>query len=103
MLNFDMLAVGSGWPLLGSSELVDVVAAEAKRLDLLYEGSDSAPPNVGSDHTPFNHARFIEAGIPAVLFNCFCDDHYHTPEDRFEFVQRERLAEAGALGLAVVN
>jgi len=98
MLNFDMLAVGSGWPLLGSSELVDVVAAEAKRLDLLYEVSDSAPPNVGSDH-----ARFIDAGIPAVLFNCFCDDRYHTPEDRFEFVQRERLAEAGALGLAVVN
>ncbi|MDO8617229.1 MAG: M28 family metallopeptidase [Dehalococcoidia bacterium] len=97
MLNFDMLAVGGSWPLSGSREIVDAAAAEAQQLGLDYSTESGPPAGTGSDH-----ASFIDAGIPAILFNCFCDEHYHTAEDRFEFVQEGRLAEAGALGLGVI-
>jgi aminopeptidase YwaD len=98
MLNFDMLAVGGGWPLVGSPEIVDLAASKAQALGLPYEAYAELPTNVGSDH-----ANFIAAGIPSVMFNCFCDPNYHTANDRFEFVQEDRLRDAGALGLAVAE
>ena len=97
MLNFDMLAVGDRWPLVGSAEIVQLAAQAAETLGISHEVAD-APPNVGSDHS-----SFIDAGIPAMLFNCFCDEHYHTADDRLEFVQGERLAQAGAIGLGVIE
>jgi hypothetical protein len=38
-----------------------------------------------------------------MVFNCFCDPNYHTADDRFEFVEEKRLAEAGAIGLATAQ
>lgn len=98
MLNFDMLAVGSGWPLAGSPEILDLAAGQARALGLEYEAHAELTPDVGSDH-----ASFIAAGIPSIIFNCFCDPNYHTADDRFEFVQESRLWDAGALGLAVAQ
>ncbi len=98
MLNFDMLAVGSGWPLAGSPAILDLAASQARALGLEYETQAELTPDVGSDH-----ASFIEAGIPSIIFNCFCDPNYHTADDRFEFVQESRLRDAGALGLAVAR
>ncbi len=98
MLNFDMLAVGSGWPLAGSPEILDLAASQARALGLEYEAHAELTPDVGSDH-----AGFIEAGIPSIIFNCFCDPNYHTADDRFEFVQESRLRDAGALGLAIAQ
>jgi aminopeptidase YwaD len=97
MLNFDMLAVGPDWPLLGDRELVEIAAAEAERLGVSYRFSTEIGQNVGSDH-----ANFVAKGIPAIIFNCFCDPNYHSPEDRLEFIQEERLTQAGAMGLAVI-
>lgn len=96
MLDFDMLAVGSGWPLEGSPELTAIVGEAAEALGLPHSAS-SLPAGAGSDHAPF-----IQAGIPAILFNCFCDEHYHTAQDTVEFIQKERLSEAGQLGLKVL-
>ncbi len=98
MLNFDMLAVGDTWPLVGSREIIDVATREAGSLGLTYSTAEALPENLGSDH-----ANFIRAGIPSMLFNCFCDRNYHTAQDRFEFVEQERLSEAGALGLAIIR
>ena len=97
MLNFDMLSVGDGWPLVGSSEAVAIAAQEAERLSIAHSTSNETPGG-GSDH-----ASFIDAGIPSVLFNCFCDPNYHTAGDRIEFVQERRVAEAGAIGLATAK
>ena len=98
MLNFDMLAVGDSWPLGGSSQIVSVAADAAAKLGLAFSRNSAIPANAGSDH-----ASFINAGIPAIIFNCFCDRHYHTADDRFEFVKVERLSEAGALALAIID
>ncbi|MCH8051934.1 MAG: M20/M25/M40 family metallo-hydrolase [Chloroflexi bacterium] len=96
MLNFDMLAVGTSWPLVGSTALVDLAGEVAEELAIPYDVSPSEPG--GSDHAPF-----IEAGVPAVIFNCFCDSNYHTASDRFDFLERQRLEEAGALGLGLLE
>jgi hypothetical protein len=97
MLNFDMFGVGERWPLIGSSDLVYMAGEVAESLGLRYELS-SAPPNVGSDHVPF-----LDAGFDSIMFNCFCDANYHTSGDRPEFVRPERLAEAGALGMGLME
>jgi aminopeptidase YwaD len=97
MLNFDMLGVGEGWPLLGTTGMVDLAGEVAEGLGIPYR--ISSPDGFGgSDHAPF-----IDAGIPALLFNCFCDPNYHTAGDRFEFLLSERIAQAGALGMGVLE
>lgn len=98
MLNFDMLAVGGAWPLVGSPQLVQAAGDVAQQLGLNYTRETSEPLNIGSDH-----ASFINSGIPAVLFNCFCDEHYHSAQDQFQYVQASRLAQAGALGLGTLQ
>jgi aminopeptidase YwaD len=98
MLNFDMLAVGDEWPLIGSPQVVSVAAHEADKLSILHTSRSALPDDSGSDHAPF-----LRRGIPALVFNCFCDPNYHTANDRLEFVQEQRLAEAGALGLATAQ
>lgn len=97
MLNFDMLAVGDAWPFGGSQSIVSVAAQEADRLSIPHS-VDTRFGTGGSDH-----ASFISDGIPAMIFNCFCDPNYHSAGDRFEFVSEERLAQAGALGMATAQ
>ncbi|MEO7666482.1 MAG: M20/M25/M40 family metallo-hydrolase [Dehalococcoidia bacterium] len=97
MLNFDMLAVGDAWPLGGSTELVNIAGEVAEANDIPYT-IEALPEGLGSDHAPF-----IDAGIPAIIINCFCDPNYHTVQDRAEFVKEERLAQAGALGMGMVE
>jgi Zn-dependent M28 family amino/carboxypeptidase len=96
MLNFDMLAVGTGWPLGGTAALVELAGEVAEELAIPHTVSPSE--SGGSDHGPF-----IAAGVPAVIFNCFCDENYHTAADGFERLGRERLAEAGAMGLGLIE
>ena len=97
MLDFDMLGVGAGWPLAGSQSIVDLADEVATELGIEIQAS-ALPEGVGSDHAPFQNA-----GIPAIIFNCFCDDNYHTAADRFEFVEPQRLLEAGRIGLGMVE
>ncbi|MCH7484965.1 MAG: M20/M25/M40 family metallo-hydrolase, partial [Chloroflexi bacterium] len=96
MLNFDMLGVGTGWPLSGSTTLVDLAGEVAEGLDIPYSLSPSEPG--GSDHAPF-----IEASVPSLIFNCFCDPNYHTAADSLDFLERQRIEEAGALGLGLLE
>jgi len=98
MLNFDMLSVGDTWPLIGSPEVTDIAVAEAQKLGVPYKVSRTLPDNLGSDQ-----ASFAQAGVPAMIFNCFCDENYHTAEDKFEYVSETRLAEAGIMGLGMIE
>jgi len=98
MLNFDMLAVGDEWPLIGSQQVVSVAAQEADKLSIPHTSRSNLPEGSGSDHAPF-----LRRGVPAMFFNCFCDPNYHTADDRFEFIEESRLAEAGAIGLATAQ
>ncbi|MEX0682646.1 MAG: M28 family peptidase [Dehalococcoidia bacterium] len=96
MLNFDMLAVGDVWPLGGTTEIVDAAGEVAEGLGIPYQLSHDQ--SGGSDH-----ASFITLGVPALIVNCFCDPNYHTAADRFEFLSRERIEQAGALGLGLIE
>ena len=98
MLNFDMLGVGDGWPFGGSRSVLDIVSAEADRLAIDHSTEVSLPAGAGSDH-----ASFINADIPAVIFNCFCDPNYHSSGDKMEHIEEQRLAEAGAMGMGAAK
>jgi len=97
MLNFDMLAVGDAWPFSGSQSVISIAAQAADRLGIPHS-IDNTFATGGSDH-----ASFINDGIPAMMFNCFCDPNYHSAGDRFEFVSEQRLAQAGTLGMATAQ
>ena len=97
MLNFDMFGVGDGWPFNGSTEIINAAGEAAEELGIGYTFS-GPPEGVGSDHAPF-----IDAGIPAMMFNCFCDNNWHTPGDRIEFINPERINEAGQIGLGTIR
>jgi aminopeptidase YwaD len=97
ILNFDMLGVGDGWPMVGTQALVDLAIDSAAAIGVdAFDGD--LPQGVGSDHAPF-----IQAGVPGILFNCFCDPNYHTAADRAEFVKADRLKVAGDIGLLMVE
>jgi Zn-dependent M28 family amino/carboxypeptidase len=98
MLNFDMLAVGDAWPFVGSPEITGIASRQADALGIGHTIDAELPDNVGSDH-----ANFINAGVPSIIFNCFCDEHYHTPQDTIDFVQPERLSQAGEIGLGIIE
>jgi aminopeptidase YwaD len=95
MLNFDMLAVGTELPFVGTDQLAALAGQVADSLGIPARGSVE-PAGVGSDH-----ASFVQLGIPAIFFNCFCDPRYHTADDRIEFIQPERLTQAGEIGLGM--
>jgi aminopeptidase YwaD len=97
MLNFDMFGVGSDWSFIGSDSMTTLASQAADALGIPHR-IELAPPNVGSDH-----ASFVDNGVPAILFNCFCDPNYHTAADRFEFIRPERLEEAGNIGLEMTE
>jgi aminopeptidase YwaD len=96
ILNFDMLGVGELWPMAGTESLVSLAIEKAEAIGVDAYAGD-LPQGVGSDH-----ASFINAGVPGILFNCFCDPNYHTAADRYEFVRADRLKVAGEIGLAMV-
>jgi Zn-dependent M28 family amino/carboxypeptidase len=98
MLNFDMLAVGDTWPFIGSPSLTALAARQAQALGLDYRIGNELPQNLGSDHF-----AFIQNGVPSIIFNCFCDANYHTSEDKFEFVQEDRLGKAGAIAMGMIG
>jgi aminopeptidase YwaD len=96
-LNFDMLAVGDAWPMSGTPALVNLAIDKAVLIGVeAYSGG--LPPGIGSDHAPF-----IRAGVPGIIFNCFCDPNYHTAADRSEFLRADRLKTAGDIGLLMVD
>jgi aminopeptidase YwaD len=98
MLNFDMVGVGdTGWMVIGESSL----QAEAIRAagDIGIEAqAGQLPPNASSDH-----ASFINAGIPAVMFHRLEDPLLHTPQDVIDRVQPDLLEQAARMGIALLE
>jgi Zn-dependent M28 family amino/carboxypeptidase len=97
MVNFDMVGVGTTWSLIGSPELVGLASDAARAF-----GFDAVPAEMpagsGSDH-----ASFAAVGIPVLFFYAGTDPDYHQATDVPENVSPEHLAEAGAMGLAVIE
>lgn len=97
MLNFDMVAYGNEWLLIGSPELqrqgqsLAGTLGVTARLTGLPSGSDS------------DHSSFIRAGIPALMLHRSDDPLLHTPEDVIARLSPAQLEEAALLGLAFIE
>lgn len=93
MLNFDMVAFGTEWLLIGSPALQEQGKAIASRQGVVTR----ATMLVGASS---DHASFIEAGIPALFLHRSDDPLLHTPEDVIGRLSPEQLVESVRLGLA---
>jgi aminopeptidase YwaD len=93
MLNFDMVAVGTEWLLIGTPAL-----QERGREIMNGMGLSSrfiVPLGFSSDH-----ASFINAGIPALFLHRSNDPLLHTPEDVTGRISVDQLGESMRIGLA---
>jgi len=96
LLNFDVVGAGSGLLFDGTQRLIDIASLEAGRLGLIAAQRE-LPRGANSDH-----ASFIAAGMPAMII--YRDDpNIHSAADKVEFVNPDLLAEAGRLGLGVID
>lgn len=98
MLNFDMVGVGEdGWLLIGSPELQQKGQAAATALGIAV-ARGALPTTTSSDH-----ASFMSAGIPTLMFFRLTDNLLHTPQDVSDRVRPDLLEQAGRMGLAVLQ
>jgi aminopeptidase YwaD len=101
MVSLDMVGVGDRLRFGGSERLLDKSLAVARGLGL------AASALGGSGAGASDHASFLAADIPAVLFHYTVgvdlDPRYHTAQDRAEFVRPENLATAALVGLGLAR
>ena len=97
MLNLDVPGSGDVAELEGTLDLVREVLdiAEARGIDVRI---GVTPAGASSDH-----ATFMEAGIPAVMFLADDLSRIHSPQDRTEFIQPERMGEAAVLAIGLLD
>ena len=97
MLNFDVPGSGKAVELEGSLDLIRQV--------LGYGRENGIEVKVGRplEGASSDHATFIEAGIPAVMFLADDLSRLHTPEDRIEFVRPELMGNAAVLGIGLLD
>lgn len=97
MLNFDAMGSGTGLRVLGNLELTDLV------LDIGDERDIDVAWSAGLQGGSSDHASFLDAGIPAVMF--FTDDfsRIHTPADTVEFIDPALLGDGVRLALDLLE
>ena len=101
MVNLDCIGLGETLELLCSPPaLLERTRAAAERLGLTerYEVVTELGQEAGTDHLPF-----AQAGIPAVSILHFPYEEYHLPEDTVALVDEQRLEDAVALAIDVVQ
>ncbi len=97
MLNFDMVGVGdAAWWLVGTGSL-------QKRMDDLTDKLGIDTVNSDLTGTTSDHASFLEAGIPALMFHRWQDPLLHTPQDVSSRVKPEYLEQAARMGVALLE
>ena len=101
MVNLDCIGCGDTLELLCSPPaMLERTRATAERLELTkrYEVVTELGAEAGTDHLPF-----AQAGIPAVSILHFPYEEYHLPEDTLALVDEQRLADAVALAIELVQ
>lgn len=98
MLNFDMVAKATGPTLIGDADLAQRVLAlrAANGLSLRHIVSFGA----GSSS---DHATFLEAGVPALMFYSGNDQFIHTKQDDIKNVAQGDLAKLLDLAAATID
>ena len=99
MLNLDMVGVGDeAWWLIGDAALQQQTASLAEEL-----GIDDVVPSVLIRGLSSDHASFLNAGIPALMFHRWDDPLLHTPQDVSDRINPEYLEEAARMGIALLE
>jgi Zn-dependent M28 family amino/carboxypeptidase len=98
MLNLDMIGVGSRVRVSGDADLV----AHARAL-AADDAVSTSTSNRGNGGGSSDHASFERAGIPALFFNAGPDPNYHSPRDRSEFIDLDKLSLIGRLAIDVLE
>jgi aminopeptidase YwaD len=99
MLNFDMVGVGDqAWWLIGDPDLQKQASDLAKALNI-----EDAQPSTLSRGLSSDHASFLNAGIPAIMFHRWEDNLLHTPQDVSGRVQADYLGQAARMGVALLT
>ena len=88
MLNFDVVGTGPFIAMYGASELTGLALDAASDLGIGAQ-IGMLPPGASSDHQSFELA-----GVPVLMLYAPDVSRIHTPEDKLEFVQPERLGDA---------
>ena len=97
MLNFDMVGVGDqAWWLIGTGSL-------QKRMNDLAVGLNIQTVNSSLTGTSSDHASFLAAGIPSLMFHRWEDPLLHTPQDVSARVKPEYLEQAARMGVALLE
>ena len=97
MISIDMMAVGEQ-PAFGGSDpwLLEAMARA--------ESQGYRPVNLSPALRRLSdHASFLDAGLPAILFHWVEDSHYHTALDVSDNVQVESLELMGAIAIELVR
>jgi aminopeptidase YwaD len=97
MLNFDMVGVGDqAWWLIGTGSL-------QKRMNDVAAGLNIQTMNSSLTGTSSDHASFLAAGIPSLMFHRWEDPLLHTPQDVSARVKPEYLEQAARMGVALLE
>ena len=98
MLNFDTVGSGSRFGVLGDASLI----REARRLGERFGPSlvrpTTLPPNVSSDHAPFQ-----DADIPVMFLMSDDSTRIHTPEDKLQWVDPDLLGWSAEIGIGLLD
>jgi aminopeptidase YwaD len=98
MLNFDMVSKNTRPTVLGDAKL----SARAGELAAARGFQVRVASSLGAG-TSSDHATFIEAGVPALMFYSGDDQFIHTPQDNFSNSSQEDIGRFIDLAVAVID
>ena len=98
MLNFDTVGAGSNLGVLGSPDLIGEAMRLGKRFGPNLVRITTLPPNVSSDHAPFQ-----DAGIPVIFLMSDDSSRIHTPEDKLPWIEPNLLGWSAEIGIGLLD
>ena len=98
MLNFDTVGAGSNIGVLGSPDLIGEAMRLGERFGPNLVRITALPPNVSSDHAPFQ-----DADIPVIFLMSDDSSRIHTPEDKLQWIEPNLLGWSAEIGIGLLD
>ena len=98
MLNFDTVGSGSRFGVLGDASLIREALRLGERFGPSLVRPTTLPPNVSSDHAPFQ-----DADIPVMFLMSDDSTRIHTPEDKLQWVDPDLLGWSAEIGIGLLD
>ena len=98
MLNFDTVGSGSRFGVLGDAGLAQEAISLGERFGPKLVRPTTLPPNVSSDHAPFE-----AADIPVMFLMSDDSTRIHTPEDKLQWVEPNLLGWSAEIGIGLLD